>query len=54
MTNSLGNTFETNTHTSKEYYPALSFELGAYPQYDGYHTKTETVAEYPRGDHGRP
>ena len=54
MTNSLGNTFETNTHTTKEYFSALPLLIGLYPQYEGYHTKTETVAEYPRGAHGRP
>ena len=50
----MANTFQTNTETLKEYLPALSYELAQFPNFSGYHTLTQTVAEYPRGDHGRP
>ena len=50
----MANSFQTTNETFQEYLPAVSFILAESPTLNGYHTLTQTVAEYPRGDHGRP
>lgn len=50
----MANSSQTTVQTYKEYTSAVHYKLGEYSIVDGYHTITQTVAEYPRGIHGRP